>query len=197
MKEPTNKQQLFINHYIVLGKVKESAKKAGLSYSYCRNLMTQSHIMLKIEQMKEQAKTKAIESTAVTIERVLQEESCIAFIDPLTVFEMQEGVSTSPTELPESIRRAISGYEVKVISSGKLGKNGKKVGGTKIYKYKFCDKGRSLERMGRYLGMYEKDKDSQTDVINIYTDGKVDKGPGLKSPEEVAELKKKFKVVGK
>jgi hypothetical protein len=48
--------------------------------------------------------------------------------------------------LPEDVQRAISGLEIIQEANGQV-----------KYKYKFWDKGRSLERLEKYLGMFEKD----------------------------------------
>jgi len=87
--------------------------------------------------------------TKITLKRVMLEESCVAFCDPLDLFS-DEGTIVSPHELPERVRRAIASIEI-IETATKDGKAQTK------YKYKFWDKGKSLERISKHLGLYEKD----------------------------------------
>jgi hypothetical protein len=96
----------------------------------------------------DKAMAKAVETTDINAERVLREEGRIAFADIAEIFDGETLIS--PSELPEDIRRAISGVEIieRFIPGEKKRKEVK-------YKYRFWDKGRSLERLGKHLKLYK------------------------------------------
>jgi phage terminase small subunit len=102
----------------------------------------------KFKAHYDKAMAKAAETTDINAERVLREEGRIAFADIAEIFD--KGTLISPSELPEDIRRAISGVEIiERFSPGE--KKWKEV----KYKYRFWDKGRSLERLGKHLKLYK------------------------------------------
>jgi len=102
---------------------------------------------------------QAVKKTQVSAERVLKEESRIAFADIAGIFNGETLIS--PDELPEDIRRAISGIEIieRIIPGKEKEKEIK-------YKYRFWDKGRALERLGKYLKLYQ-----DTTNLNLDFDG--------------------------
>jgi hypothetical protein len=104
---------------------------------------------VKIKRLVAEARERAAFKAEVTQERILKEEACLAFSKVGSVFELKTETLIKPSELPEDVQRAISAIEV--IETA-IGDNK-----TVKYKYKFWDKGRSLERLERQLGMFEKD----------------------------------------
>ena len=86
----------------------------------------------------------ALAETGVTVERVLQELTCLAFYDVTQIFESNgDGLTMKdPRTLPEDLCRSIVG--IKPIHQGE------EVG----YEYKFVDKLRALESLARYLRMF-------------------------------------------
>jgi len=102
---------------------------------------------------------EAVEETRVSAERVLKEEGRIAFADIAEIFNGETLIS--PDKLPEDIRRAISGIEIveRIIPGKEKEKEIK-------YKYRFWDKGRALERLGKHLKLYQ-----DTTNLNIDFDG--------------------------
>lgn len=124
--------------------------------------------------------------SAITQDRILEEEKCLSYFDPAKLFELKTGTLIHPKDLPEYVRRAIVGLDIKELKSKK--------GEVKRYKfkYKFSDKGKSLERVSRHLGMYN-------DKLTIGLDTTIiDALKTMTDPEwfekfmsKVAELKKK------
>lgn len=80
----------------------------------------------------------------ITVKRVLDEETCLAFYDPKD-FTGPNGEMLPIHQIPERLRRAI----VRIIP--------RLVGEKMVYEYVLADKGRSLERISKHLGMYEQD----------------------------------------
>jgi len=121
-------------------------RKAGVSSLIGSKCLKKPEVQVALKEWKDNI---ALE-TNISLKRVMLEESCIAYYDPVDLFT-KEGTMLSPDQLPERIRRAISGIEIIELPS--------KNGDVKQYKYKyrFWDKGKSLERISKHLGLYEKD----------------------------------------
>jgi phage terminase small subunit len=84
--------------------------------------------------------------------RILREEARLAFYDLRDLVDPVTGDILPLKDLPEHMSRAI--VSLKVIKTQSL-KDPELV--RTEYHYKFADKGKALERLSRYLGMYEKD----------------------------------------
>jgi phage terminase small subunit len=97
---------------------------------------------VKIKTAIEEAQKRASNKAEVTQERILREETRLAFFDPAGLVD-KNGKLLDLRKLPEDARRAIVGLEVIKQGDGNL-----------KFKYKFSDKGKSLERISRHLGMY-------------------------------------------
>ena len=137
--------------YIAAGyKAKEKAAKVNAS-----RLLTNPNFKTEYDK----AIAEAAEKTRVSAERVLKEEGRIAFADIAEIFNGETLIS--PDKLPEDIRRAISGIEI--IERYIPGKEDEK---EVKYKYRFWDKGRALERLGKHLKLYQ-----DTTNLNIDFDG--------------------------
>jgi len=120
-------------------------RKAGVSQKVGVDCLKKPEVKMALKELRAQV---ALE-TQISLKRVMLEETCIAYYDPVDLFT-KEGTMLSPSDLPERIRRAISSIEVIELPS----KNGKP---QYKYKYRFWDKGKSLERISKHLGLYEKD----------------------------------------
>ena len=118
---------------------------AGVSWDSGRRCLARPEVKAVLRELQGQIAL----DTKITLKRVMLEESCVAFCDPLDLFS-DEGTIVSPHELPERVRRAIASIEI-IETATKDGKAQTK------YKYKFWDKGKSLERISKHLGLYEKD----------------------------------------
>lgn len=153
----TNKQKKFIREYLIDLNATQAAIRAGYSPKTAKVIATQNLSKLYIKNEIEKQQLKLQEKTEITQERVLQEEKCLAFSDPAELFELKTGTIKAPYELPEELRRAISIVEI----TESFDKDGIP---TKTYKYRFWDKGKSLERISKHLGLYEKDNKRTVDI---------------------------------
>jgi phage terminase small subunit len=143
-KKLTPLQKRFVNN-ILSGKNQTDAYlSAGYKCSRSaarRNaarLMTNADIMAAIKRVQKKAAYKA----EVTAERILKEEMCLAFLNPQKLVD-ENGELLDLHELPEDVARAIVGLEIIKQSDGKL-----------KFKYRFSDKGKSLDRLERIQGMF-------------------------------------------
>jgi hypothetical protein len=140
----TNLQRRFVNNllqgmhqdqaYIEAGyKARGAAARANAS-----RLLTNDNVKKAIEAAQRRAAYKA----EVTAERILREEMCLAFFNPQGLVD-EEGKLLDLNILPEEVARAVTGLEVISQPKGKL-----------KFKYRFSDKGKSLERLEKYKGMF-------------------------------------------
>lgn len=97
----------------------------------------------KMKAVLDKARKKAAYKAEITQNRILKDEKCLAFFNPQGLLN-DEGNILSLDKLPEDVARAIVGLEVLQQTDGAL-----------KFKYRFSDKGRSLERLSRHLGMYD------------------------------------------
>ena len=120
--------------------------------AYMREDITDNHAYNKAYHLLRKAKIVRcikklqryeIDRLNITAERVLKEESRIAFVDIAELFDENGFLTINPKDLPLDIRKAISGIEV--ISSP--------IPGQDKYKVKFWDKGAALSRLQKVLGL--------------------------------------------
>lgn len=124
--------------------VKKDATASAAATRLLKNVNVDAYIKLK------QAETAA--ALQITQQRILEEEARLAFSDLRMLFNGETTIA--PGDLPEDIARAVSGIEIKENQIGDQGVE-------RTYKYKLWDKGRSLERISKHLGMYEKDNNQK------------------------------------
>lgn len=103
----------------------------------CRNLKK-----VKIQECIRLLKDAYSKSLHVTTERILEEESYIAYSDISEFFDKEDRLITNPTKLPEAARRAVSSFREKYDSRGNI-----------YYEVALWSKGNSLKRLQSILGM--------------------------------------------
>jgi hypothetical protein len=151
----TSKQAKFVNLLVSDPKIKKYhayklvflTKSDSSARSGASNMLRKSNIQAYKAALEGLSAKKAIEDNAISVERVLKEESCIAFMDIGALVDEEGFFIRNLKDLPEDVRRNISGLEI----SEKMDPNS----GTMVpyYKLKFNDKGRSLQRLEQHLGM--------------------------------------------
>ncbi len=181
-KKLTDKQARFKDLYLKYLNAVKAGKEAGFADSTANkvcplwigeNRSSCPEKFLHVWDAIKEAQKELRKRVGIDQERVLKEEGRIAFFDPGLLFDLKKGSLLPPHKLPEDVRRAIASIEIVVRTIP--GKDKKKEKET-TYKYKFNDKGRSLERVSRHLGMYEKDNSQQATKIVIIPDSRVKKG---------------------
>lgn len=120
------------------------------------------------QEVVEQCKALVGQRAEGLTTRVLDEESRLAFSDIASLFHQDSWELIPPSELPQDVRASISSIQIvrRTIPRGEL----EPIEET-TYKYSFWDKGRSLERLSKHLGLYEQDnaqKKSAPPQINLY-----------------------------
>lgn len=154
----TERQLAFIAHFT--GNLSEAARLAGYSTNAGSHRRVASAMMkdpriasaIKAKQsaaVVECGKTLGKEM-AVNAENVLRELARLAFYDPRK-FIRANGDPVPIHELDDDTAMALAGFEIVEQFEGR-GENRVKTG--ELKKFKIADKGRNLERLGEYLGMF-------------------------------------------
>lgn len=112
--------------------------------------------------------TKILGPAGAVNGRMLKEEACIAFFDPIDMVDSESGKFLEVSSMPDHARRALRGItitedvlqgsEETAIRDGQV--FAAEVIRRKI-KYRFHDKGAALQRLERILGMFEKDNEQK------------------------------------
>jgi phage terminase small subunit len=144
----TPKQKKFVNEYLIDLNAAAAARRAGYSKNAARVIgpenLSKPAVMEYLKQRR-----KELGSDGITPERVLEEYSKLAFLDPVELVD-KNGRLLDLNNISPNARAAIGGVEQEIF---KLGKSGVKI----KTKYKIIDKKGSLDSIARTLGMFEKD----------------------------------------
>jgi phage terminase small subunit len=143
-KELTAQQKMFV--YNILEGMNQTDAYLSAGYRCTRSAARRNaaRLMTKddIQDAIKKAQGRAAERAEISQQRILEEEGRLAFLNPQGLVN-ENGKLLDLRELPEDVARAIVGLEVVRQNDGSL-----------KYKYRFTDKGKSLERLSRHLGMY-------------------------------------------
>jgi phage terminase small subunit len=146
----TDMQRAFIREYLKNGgngakaAIAAGYSKAGAAVAASR-MLQQPTIAAAIFEGKERQNGRvegAVGSEVLSPERVLTEVSYIAYSDPLAALD-DSGMPRPLKDIPEPVRRSISGIKVKVTDEGAA-----------IIEFKFWDKPKGLEMLGKRLGLF-------------------------------------------
>ena len=159
------KQKAFATEYVIDYNATQAAIRAGYSE---RSAYSQAHELLKKPEIQEAIKeleAAASERTAVTKDMVIQELARVAFVDPRRLFE-DNGTAKDITMLDDDTAAALSGVEIFEEFDYN---NGEKEFSGYTKKFKWLDKLRALEMLGKHLGMFT-DKVHVEGAVNTGTD---------------------------
>lgn len=151
----TNGQNATQAYLFVFNTNKPTSAAVGAS-----RLMQRPDVRAYIDLMRQYSSEEILNHMTVTKERILDEESKLAFIDVRRMFDT-EGEFLPPALWPEEIARAISGLDVDQQWDVATGKWKYK------YKIRLNDKGRALGRLETVMGMNKADG-LQDDDKNLF-----------------------------
>ena len=164
----TNKQQRFVEEYMVDLNATQAAIRAGYSYDTAKEIGCENLTKPNIQEAIQKRKQELSEQTGITAERVLKEYAKIAFSDVRELYTPDNNLYDI-RQLDDDTAGAVMAVEVDVISV-----QGNPIGETK--KVKLYNKLTALEALGKHIGLFEKDnKQKQTEVQNI-----INLGSGVK-----------------
>lgn len=143
-KRLTAQQKMFF--YNILEGMNQTDAYLNAGYKCSRSAARRAAARLltnvDVQNALKKAQGRAAEKAEITQQRILEEEGRLAFLNPQGLVN-ENGMLLDLHELPEDVARAIVGLDVV-----------RQIDGSLKYKYRFTDKGKSLERLSRHLGMY-------------------------------------------
>lgn len=148
--ELTKSQKIFADDYLTSNNMTKSYR---LGFPNCKSdtsaaaaasrlLRTNKAVRDYIDTLEVQVTKQAMSKAAISKERILQEESAIAFADPKDLLD-ENGALKDLKDLPEVVRRGIK----KITEST--------FNGIKTVRIEFYDKGKSLDRLEKCLKMQQ------------------------------------------
>ena len=137
----TEKQQRFVDEYIVDLNATRAAIRAGYSPKTAESQGARLLRNAKVQEAVRNAKQSRQERTRVTADQTVREIARIAFADPRGLVN-EKGGAKSLHELDDNLAAAVSSIEVD--EYGKV-------------KYKLWVKNQALDMLMKHMGLYEKD----------------------------------------
>jgi phage terminase small subunit len=143
-KKLTAQQKMFV--YNILEGMNQTDAYLNAGYKCTRSAARRAAARLltnvDVQNVIKTAQGRAAEKAEITQQRIFEEEGRLAFLNPQGLVN-ENGKLLDLQELPEDVARAIVGLDVVRQNDGSL-----------KYKYRFTDKGKSLERLERIVGMF-------------------------------------------
>jgi phage terminase small subunit len=144
----TAQQKMFV--YNILEGLNQTDAYLAAGYKCTRSAARRAAARLltnvDVQSAIKKAQGRAAEKAEISQQRILEEESRLAFLNPQGLVN-ENGKLLDLHELPEDVARAIVCLDVVRQNDGSL-----------KYKYRFSDKGKSLERLERIMGMFAPEK---------------------------------------
>ena len=137
-----------------------NAKNKKIANSNAGKLLGMEKIRAYISEIESKIEQKLISRVVATRERIIDEESCIAFLDPKDLFD-DDGRLLPVKNMPEHVRRAIASFKIK---SKEIGSADELTAFDILSEFKLLDKGKALDRLEKVFGM-------QRETIDIGVDG--------------------------
>lgn len=156
-EELTTKQ---INFVYALASSKEFNYTAAAREAGYKSPMTAGHNLLKKKAVRgflAKVLEDRMDRLNLTADRVLQELMCIAFFDPGEMYD-EDGNLLPVTKMPEHVRRALAGVEVKIDEYD----DGDRI--TTTAKIRHCDKEACLKLLMQHLGILQERKKVELDI---------------------------------
>lgn len=157
-----DRRAAFVEAYFVHG---ENVTQAALAAGFSPNSASRQGARLlkdvRTKALLDKRRAELSEKLQINTETVLREVARLALFDPRKLFNA-DGSPKSIADLDDDTAAAIAGIEVLEEFDGS-GKDRKFIGYTK--KYRVAEKNAALEKLMKYLGMFERDNHQKTDPL--------------------------------
>ena len=149
-KKLTDKQQRFVEEYLIDFNATQAAIRAGYSVKTATEMGYENLTKPQIAEAVDKGKAEAAERAKLSVDDVVNQYKRFAFSD-LRKFFNKDGTLKSIHELDDDTAQALAGMDIAELISGKDGPiiNTKKI--------KVVDKLKALDSIARHFGMF-KDK---------------------------------------
>lgn len=142
----TDKQQRFVEEYLVDLNATQAAIRAGYSTKTADDIGHQLLHHCRVSEEIARAKAERSRRTGVSQDRVIEELAKIAFLKPEDAINFDS--ATVRDDAPPEVLACIAGCKVKTM----VGENGDMT----EREVKLCDKLKALDMLAKHLGMYDK-----------------------------------------
>ena len=166
-KKLTDKQQRFVEEYLIDLNATQAAIRAGYSKKTAEVIGYENLRKPQITEAICKAKKKISQKLEITAERVLLERARLAYQNKKDLYN-EDGTLKQIHELDDDTAAAIHG--VKIGSRIVKDDDGNEKLETFIKSVKTYDKDKSLTALEKYLGLYEKDNEQKGEA-NLKTAG--------------------------
>lgn len=164
----TDKQELFVHHYISNG---QNITQAAISAGYAEKsagqqgskVLQKPHVRARVDIELERVMKALLAKYEVSEERVLKERAKIAFFNAAELFDPKNNTLLPPNLWPEDVGAVIQGITENTAGDITV---------------KLASKEMSLSALEKYLGMYQKDNDQKVTPLSQIV--KELQGTGLK-----------------
>jgi len=189
----TEKQKRFCLEYLIDFNATQAAVRAGYSKKTSKQIGSENLSKPVLQEFLAKKVTRVNEKLELTVERILEEQMRLAFVDTSKLFD-EDGNLIPINELPEDITRAISSVNIEQISLTD-DKGGETV--TRKFRYKLWDKKDALAKLMQYMGMLvTKNEHSGPNGEPIRTETKTEATINLKNLSD-DELKNLRQILGR
>ncbi len=152
----TEKQKKFCEEYIIDFNATQACIRSGYSEKTANRIGTENLSKLVIQTYIQSLIKQREKRTEITADMVVSELAKVAFFDIRKIFHPDGGL-LNPCDLDGNTSSVISGIKARDIKKGDDIET--------IVEYKLNDKIKSLELLGKHLGMFEKVVKSDDDNI--------------------------------
>lgn len=160
-----DKQIKFANEYILTNSGTKAAIAAGYSAKTARVKASQLLVDEEIEAYIIEKRQEVAKKHGVTLDRVIEEYSKIAFFDIREIYDVDGGL-IDIKQLDDSSAGAIASVK-STEEWGEDDAGDRTVIGTNK-EVKVFDKIRALEHLGKHLGLFEKDNRQKESTVTIF-----------------------------
>jgi phage terminase small subunit len=165
----TEKQRLFCLEYLLDLNGTQAAIRAGYSPDTAKSIACENLTKPDVRAFVDEALTRRVERLALSADRVLQELLRLAMVDVGQAF-YADGRLRPLEDIPEDVRRAISGIDVEDRVEGR----GEDIEHYTVRKVRFHSKVHALELLGQHLKLFTKLVETK-DVSKLTRDERVKK----------------------
>ena len=154
MAKMTDKQQQFVNEYLIDLNKTQAAIRAGYSPNRAAEIGSENYRKPHIRAAIDRAMAERSKRTGINVDRVLQELAKIGFVNAADIINFANGTVDEGGERDDTA--AIQSVKVKTIST--------EYGDIVEQEVRLYDKTKALELMGRHLGLFN-DKLALTHLV--------------------------------
>lgn len=144
MAKLTDKQQKFVEEYLIDLNATQAAIRAGYSVNNADKIGSELLGKTRVSQAIKEAMAERSRRTGISADRVLIEIAKLAFVNPANVINMEDG----------TVRTDATDDDLACVQSVKKKRSSSDTGSSTENEVKLYDKKAALELLGKHLGIF-------------------------------------------